>query len=221
MRKLWMAALLGLLAYGSAQAQVYKCQDPAGRLLLSDQPCANGELVQKKRTAEEKQQDDERAALAVEQKQQRRAQEQASRRPNTPDQPPPAASQPPASANSANSTGSASESRECQAAKRDLEFASASISRTEPERRAKVNAAITQVNASCGTQTELIQEPPPPSNNYGPPTITHCNSSGCYDNYGRFYSRSGPQVLMGPDNITCNALGNSWHCVQTSPKPPR
>ena len=107
------------------------------------------------------------------------------------------------------------------AAKRDLEFASGSISRTEPERRAKVNAAITQVNASCGTQTALIQEPPPPSNNYGPPTITHCNSSGCYDNYGRFYSRSGPQVLIGPDNITCNALGTSWHCVQTSPKPKR
>lgn len=189
-----------LLLAGAAQAQIYKCKDERGQLLLSDKPCASGELLQRKSTAEERAQDDMRAYEANVNKQNRRAREQAKEMGSAQYQ-----------QRSFQSAGASSgaDTAECKTAQRDLEFASSSIARNEAEKRSNVNAAIAKVNAACGSNTELMQPPP---RRPAPPVIVDCNAGGCTDNYGGTYSKVGPDYLSGPNGRTCHRSGTMWSC---------
>ncbi len=46
-----------------------------------------------------------------------------------------------------------------KSAQKELQFVSSIRTISEEEKRLRVNAAITQVNAACGSQTPLMQEP--------------------------------------------------------------
>lgn len=200
MRATRLLVVCSLLLTGAAHAQIYKCKDERGQLLLSDKPCASGELLQRKSTAEERAQDNMRAYEANVNKQNRRAREQAKEMGSAQYQ-----------QRSLQSAGASSgaDSAECKTAQRDLEFASSSIARNEAEKRSNVNAAIAKVNAACGSNTELMQPPP---RRPAPPVIVSCQMGGCNDNYGKFYSRSGPNLLVGPNGETCNSDGSNWYC---------
>lgn len=50
-------------------------------------------------------------------------------------------------------------SHACKEAREELEFVSSIRTLSRDEKRMRMNAAIAQVNAECGTQTPLMQEP--------------------------------------------------------------
>lgn len=137
------------LTCSATSAQVYRCTDPATKsITFSDAPCAGGKQVARKRTAEELSLEAERAdisrqrtQLANERDSLRQQQAQASPQPNS------APAQP------------AIDPFTCQKAKRELSIASNLQSESPEGKRRRMNAAIIEVNASCGTKTELIQEP--------------------------------------------------------------
>jgi len=194
-----------LLLAGAAQAQIYKCKDERGQLLLSDKPCASGELLQRKSTDQERAQDDMRAYEANVNKQNRRAREQAREMSSAQYR------QQPSFQSAGASSGA--DSAECKTAQRDLEFASSSIARNEAEKRNNVNAAIARVNAACGSNTELMQPParrtgPPPS----PTTFTNCGGGFCTDNQGGSYHQVSPDYMTGPNGRTCHRSGTMWNC---------
>ncbi|MGF6211761.1 DUF4124 domain-containing protein [Comamonas sp. 4034] len=184
----------------NSYAQVYKCKDPSGQLLLSDKPCASGELLQQKRSAEENLQDDLRAQEANRQKQERRAKE-AYREAQRYGRQAPAYAQ--------GSQSNPQDSEDCRLAQRDLDFARSSIARNANEKRDQVNAAIAKSNAACGSNTGVIQ---PPAR---APTITmaSCSQMGCYDASGLFYTRGAENLLLAPNGGTCTGSGFVWTCV--------
>ncbi|WP_227001316.1 hypothetical protein [Pulveribacter suum] len=47
----------------------------------------------------------------------------------------------------------------CKQARKELEFVSSIRTISQDEKRMRMNAAIAQVNAACGTQMPLMQEP--------------------------------------------------------------
>jgi len=47
----------------------------------------------------------------------------------------------------------------CKEARKELEFVSSIRTISQDEKRMRMNAAIAQVNATCGTQMPLMQEP--------------------------------------------------------------
>lgn len=195
-----LLVVYSLLLAGAAHAQIYKCKDERGQLLLSDKPCASGELLQRKSTDQERAQDDMRAYEANVNKQNRRAREQAREMSSAQYRQQP-------SLQSAGATSGA-DSAECKTAQRDLEFASSSIARNEAEKRSNVNAAIARVNAACGSNTELMQPPPRLP---APPVVT-CNVGGCTDNYGGVYNKVSPDYMTGPNGRTCHRSGTMWNC---------
>lgn len=163
--------LTALLIVGStAFAQVHRCKDAAGNLHFSDRPCSAGQtggLVMRQKSQEEIYQERMQAAEANERKyrsrlaereqqmldQQRVMNERAARPAQQPAQ--------------------LAQTRECQAAKRELEFVSSLRTPSQDEKRMRTNAAITQVNAACGSNTALMQEPPKIINQTRPQTCIH------------------------------------------------
>lgn len=51
-------------------------------------------------------------------------------------------------------------SLQCKEARKELEFVSSIRTISQDEKRTRTNAAITSVNAACGSNTPLMQEPP-------------------------------------------------------------
>ncbi|MNZ91218.1 hypothetical protein D3C78_1101930 [compost metagenome] len=154
----WIPAL-ALTAFAAlalpATAQVHKCKDASGKTIYADAPCAagqSGSLLERKRTPGEIEQERMQAAEANERKYRAEAarQDAASfeqhQRPAVP-----AGSQAAAQDRSA--------SPECKQASKELEFVSSIRTLSQDEMRLRTNAAIARVNASCGSNTELMQEP--------------------------------------------------------------
>lgn len=143
-----------------ASAQVHRCKDASGKLTYSDQPCVAGQsggVIERQKSREQileerlqaaeanerkyRAQDAERERQMFEQRQQQRRQ--------------------PAPSHSAQAaTQDKSSSRECKEALKKLEFISSIRATPKNESRLRMNAAIVNVNASCGTNTPLMQEPP-------------------------------------------------------------
>lgn len=162
--------LAGLLATGcaTAGAQVFRCPDPTtGHITYSDVACPGGREVVRERTPEERQQDAERAEQA-----RRRvppANEREAARPpsdNTVSQAPTPAASPPAI-----------DPYRCRQAQRELSIASNLRTGSPADKRRRMNAAIVEVNAECGTHTELIQEPIRVQT-HPPHDPINCNGSG-------------------------------------------
>lgn len=188
----------------AAQAQVYKCTGPDGKTIFTDQPCAThapGTLIQRARTPEERAQDEANASLAEEHKTRRRERAQqddmAQQQRQTRQQAQSSAQQ------------AARSEIDCKEAKKELEFVSRITQISARDKRIRTNAAITQVNAACGTNTELMQEPIRAPQ---PPVLTHCDNGFCYDDAGRIYQRNGPDSMVGPNGRPCHQVGNRVQC---------
>lgn len=152
-----VATLLALTAFAiPSSAQVHRCQDATGKLTFSDQPCGSGqrgELIQQRKSREEILEERMQAAEARERMyraqsadlerqifEQQRSQLRAS--------------------NSQPVPQNMAASHECKAARKELAFVSNIRTVSQDEKRMRTNAAITAVNASCGSNTQLMQEPP-------------------------------------------------------------
>ncbi len=144
--------IVALATAVTASAQVYKCPDKAtGRIVYSDAACDDGQQIVKPTTPEERALNAERAALARERLQLdmdraelRKEQQQDA---SAAEAPPPSAATPPI------------DHYACQKAKRELSISSNLQTESPEGKRQRMNAAIVEVNAACGTRTELIQEP--------------------------------------------------------------
>lgn len=158
---------LGALAGPVAQAQVHRCSTASGATVYSDAPCSEGQtgrLIERHKSPEELQQERAQAAAAND----RQARERTAERlrqdvlSTVPERSAAAAPLP-------------SDSPACKSAQKELQFVSSIRTISEDEKRLRVNAAITQVNAACGSQTPLMQEPArvivvPPAYGHGAPT---------------------------------------------------
>ncbi|MCT9811926.1 DUF4124 domain-containing protein [Acidovorax sp. Be4] len=206
-----VAALLAISSLAlPVTAQVHKCKDASGKTIYADAPCAadqSGGLIERKRTQGEIDEERMQAAEANERKyraqaarQEAQAFEQQQQR-----QAIPAGGQP--------VVQDKSSSPECKEATKELEFVSSIRTVTQDEKRMRTNAAIAQVNAHCGSNTQLMQEPakvivrPAPH----PVNITHCNTGFCYDDRGGVYNRSG-NFMTGPSGRSCHCAGTTWNC---------
>lgn len=102
----------------------------------------------------------------------------------------------------------------CRDARKELEFVSSIRTVTQDEMRMRTNAAISNVNAACGSNTPLMQEPQKvivtPGSNH-PVHLTNCNAGFCYDASGNTYNRSG-SFLTDQNGRTCQAVGNMVQC---------
>lgn len=142
------------LAATTAGAQVNRCKDSSGKTIYSDQPCAVGQTggqIERQRTRREIERDRAQAELANEKKHQARAADlqrqlidaqQVQQRPVATPAPQNLAASP-----------------QCREARKEMEFVSSIRTLSQDEKRMRVNAAITNVNAACGTNTALMQEP--------------------------------------------------------------
>lgn len=185
--KLLIYGALLAVASQSSFAQVFRCDAGGGKVTFSDQPCADGSAgkqVQRKRTEQEIMDDQMRADMANERKYRARAAEQgqlASDRQETlmrMNQPAPAP------APLATSQG-------CKDAQKDYDFAASIRTGSDADRRIRTNAAITKVNAACGSNTPLQQEPKKVIiHNHAPVggPIT-CNGNWCTDSQGNVSPR--------------------------------
>ena len=188
LRRFALLVSLGL-SLGVAHAQVWRCTDAAGKTVYADAPCPSGEratLVAPPRTPaqieeERRAAEQARTRLAREQDAAREAQ-QAERAAAPPPSPP-----------------DRSQSSECLAAKKELDFVSSIRTLGDDEKRARMNAQIAAMNAACGTKMDLLPDPPPPPPPPrwrlqplppGPLQITHCDARYCYDAQGRRYPRA-------------------------------
>lgn len=153
-----MAALVLLGCSIPAMAQVYQCKDASGRVDFSDQPCTSaqsGGLIEKRKTDAEIYQDRLQAAEANERKYRQQAaeaqQHQLEMQQRLLEQQARASQQVPAHP---------STSQACKDARKELEFVSSIRTTGQDEKRMRTNAAISNVNAACGSNTPLMQEPP-------------------------------------------------------------
>ena len=143
--------VISALACSAASAQVYRCPDKAtGRVIYSDAPCADGRQIVKQLSDEERALSAERASIARERAQLERERAALRQQRDSSRQQP---------QQSQDSSRPAIDQFACQKAKRELSIASNLQSESPAGKRRRMNAAIIEVNASCGTRTELIQEP--------------------------------------------------------------
>ncbi|WP_159914954.1 DUF4124 domain-containing protein [Pantoea sp. 18069] len=207
MRWILAAATIALTTLAMpTMAQVHKCKDASGRTIYADAPCAAGqsdELLERRRTQSEIDQERMQAAEANERRERAEADRQASRLfERQQGQAAPAASQA--------AVQDKASSLECKAATKDLAFVSNIRTLSQDEKRMRTNAAIARVNASCGSNTQLMQEPPQLI--MGPANITHCAPGFCYDDQGGVYHQAGPDLMTGPNGRTCHRAGKRWNC---------
>ncbi|RYF26994.1 MAG: hypothetical protein EOO33_06080 [Comamonadaceae bacterium] len=99
----------------------------------------------------------------------------------------------------------------CRQAQKELEFVSSIRTLSQDEKRMRTNAAITNVNAACGTQTPLMQEPPKVIVG-AHPAITHCDTGYCYDAAGGLYRKTAADTLTAADGRICTKAGGAWNC---------
>ncbi|MGW8274759.1 DUF4124 domain-containing protein [Xanthomonas axonopodis] len=195
------------LGASSAYAQVHRCTDASGKMAYSDLPCpANqaGKTLERQRGQADVEPNRVRAAHPAEITIQP-PQESGTRgtQPQRDEAPLTVAQSGPRTA--------ASDSPACRAAQKELEFVTSIRTIGQDEKRMRANAAIAQVNASCGTNTPLMQEPPTVVAPQAV-TITHCDTGFCYDTAGALYKRSGPSSIIGPTGRSCALKNGAWDC---------
>ena len=208
MRWMPVAALIAFAFFAmQASAQVHRCKDASGKLTYSDQPCAsgqNGEIIERQKSREQILEERLQAAEANERKYRSQAAQQEvqmfEQQQRLSVMPP---SRQPAAQDKA-------ASRQCKEAQKELEFVSSIRTLSQNEKRMRTNAAITSVNAACGSNTQLMQEPPKVV--VQPTHITHCDSAFCYDSRGTALHRTGTDLLTGPNGRTCHRTGSIWNC---------
>ena len=211
MRFMPVAMLVALVVFApSTFAQVHKCKDAAGKTIYTDAPCAAGQsgaLIERQRTPSEINQERMQAAEANERKYRAQA---ATRDALMFEQQQSMARQPTGGQFAVQDKAS---SRECKEAQKEVEFVASIRTIPQNEKRMRTNAAIARVNASCGSNTALMQEPsrvivrPPAATN-----ITNCSTGFCQDNQGGVYHKSGRDFMTGPNGRTCHRAGAMWNC---------
>ena len=172
-----------IFAASAAQAQIYKCKDENGRLLLSDKPCASGALLQRKATTEEIAQDDLRAFEANLNKQERR-----------------------------NREASREASKQMESA-RSQQYAppnAASQHQSYEERLAQRNAGVKSILAPSKVPSGRPAPNPPPTP--APTTFTNCGGGFCTDNFGGTYHQVSQDFMTGPNGQACHRSGTVWNC---------
>ena len=211
MRFMPVAMLVALVVFAPAtSAQVHKCKDAAGKTIYTDAPCTAGQsggMIERQRTQSEIYQERIQAAEANERKYRSQA---ATRDAQMLEQQQRQASAP---AGGQVVVQDKASSRECKEAQKELEFVSSIRTIPQDEKRMRTNAAIARVNASCGSNTQLMQEPPKVFvRPHRATNITNCNSGFCYDDRGGVYHRSGADFMTGPNGRTCHRAGAMWNC---------
>ena len=170
-RLAFLIVLMGIS--GWAQAQVYRCEDSKGKVSYSDAPCAKGQdtgLIERKKTETEILRERQDADQA---NQQRLAKENSELKRREQEQDIALKEQQAAAA--AASTVNLANTPACARARKDMDWIQHIHSLSDEQRRARMNSAITQVNAACGTNTELIQEPAQVVN----PAYQNCYGGNC------------------------------------------
>lgn len=211
MRFMPVAMLVALVVFAPAtSAQVHKCKDAAGKTIYTDAPCTAGQsggMIERQRTQSEIYQERIQAAEANERKYRSQA---ATRDAQMLEQQQRQALAP---AGGQVVVQDKASSRECKEAQKELEFVSSIRTIPQDEKRMRTNAAIARVNASCGSNTQLMQEPPKVIvRPHRATNITNCNSGFCYDDRGGVYHRSGADFMTGPNGRTCHRAGAMWNC---------
>ena len=211
MRFMPVAMLVALVVFAPAtSAQVHKCKDAAGKTIYTDAPCTAGQsggMIERQRTQSEIYQERIQAAEANERKYRSQA---ATRDAQMLEQQQRQALAP---AGGQVVVQDKASSRECKEAQKELEFVSSIRTIPQDEKRMRTNAAIARVNASCGSNTQLMQEPPKVIvRPHRATNITNCNSGFCYDDRGDVYHRSGADFMTGPNGRTCHRAGAMWNC---------
>ncbi len=182
------AALAVLFAACAASAQVFKCQDAAGKTIYSDAPCSTsqtGQQLERRRTFEEKMQEREQAHEAQMTKEERRAREEERERVEAERRATAAAAQPKAPPHKGYAERLA-------------------------ERNAGVRSTLTGPASSLPPRRKNTAMPTPPP---APSVITHCGGGVCHDNLGGVYQQHGNGTTMtGPSGSTCIQTGGMVQC---------
>lgn len=142
----------------TAGAQVFKCPGPGGKMVYADRPCDQGhgvKVLERERSFEDIAA--ERAIAADAEQRKYRARQDAREQQMMEHQM--RMSQQQAAQAAAPRAVPAGETAACKAARKELEFVSSIRTVSQDEKRMRNNAAISNVNAACGSNTQLMQEP--------------------------------------------------------------
>lgn len=143
----------------TAQAQVFKCAGAGGKPVYSDRPCENGDsgtMLERRKTWQEISRERSIAAEA----EQRKYRERSDQREQHLFEEQMRLSRQQQAAQAQSRQQPQSETAACKAAKKELAFVSNIRTVSQDEKRMRTNAAISNVNAACGSNTQLMQEPP-------------------------------------------------------------
>lgn len=204
-----IAIVIGTVVTATAQAQVHRCTNAAGQSVYTDVPCPEGQtskLIERQKSAAEIAQERANAEAATERKYRAQSAERAQHDAST--------SSPSPAPTSTNTPASLASTPACKNAQKEMEFVSSIRTLSQDEKRMRTNAAITSVNAACGTNTPLMQEPPKVI--VKNPVITHCDSGFCYDDAGGVYKKNNADSITAADGRICTkSAGKStadWRC---------
>lgn len=167
--RLLTTAIFTVLFALPAAAQVFQCKDASGKSTFSDSPCSStdaGALIQRKKSDDEISRERADAAQANEQKYQRQLNEMQQRQIESQQR----VIEQQARQTTAPAPEQLGASLQCKQARKELEFVSSIRAISQDEKRMRTNAAITSVNAACGSNTPLMQEPPKV---IGTPRVSH------------------------------------------------
>lgn len=196
------SVLASSVAISAAHAQVHRCTEAPGHVIYSDLPCANGQpsmLIESQKSA-----DIGRERLT--------ANAAAEKKYSIPSAAPIPQDSRPEFSTRPNSPAPLATTAACKSAQKELEFVSSLRTTPQDEKRMRMNAAITNVNAACGTSTPLMQEPPKVLGK-ARPEISYCDSGFCYDSSGGIYKKTSPKSIIGSDGRTCTKHLEVWQCT--------
>ena len=200
-----MGIALCAVVISTAQAQVHRCTNAAGQSIYTDAPCAEGQtskLVERQKSAAEIAQERANADAATDRKYRAQAAERAQQ------------DAPPSSPSQASTQTPLAATPACKNAQKEMEFVSSIRTLSQDEKRMRTNAAIANVNAACGTNTPLMQEPPKVIVKANP-VITHCDGGFCYDDAGAVYKKNNADSITAGDGRVCTKSAGSaasWRC---------
>lgn len=197
-----MGIAICAVVISTAQAQVHRCTNAAGQSTYTDAPCAEGQtskLIERQKSTTEIALDRANADAAAERKYRAQAAERAQQ------------DAPPTSTSQTSAPTPLAATPACKNAQKEMEFVSSIRTLSPDEKRMRTNAAITNVNAACGTNTPLMQEPPKVIVKANP-VITHCDSGFCYDDAGAVYKKTNADSITAADGRICTKSAGIWRC---------